>query len=386
MADRWTNERDREWRERGARYEDWRDRQGRRTEGYGRAGEGRSWEDEDDYSSRMGVTSGGAVYQSGRGGGRETPRFASQDYTGGRQGGERDRGAYGQGRGYGQGYRGESAAQERQRRYPADRSRFDDDDQPAFAYFERYEARSWDLDDERQAARDYERPGAERYGAERREDRYARGREEHEEARHRGERRDHDEHRGEGAGDFLQRAGERISNWFRGDNLMHGSREEDRDEGRYYRSDYGRERRPLHRGVGPKGYQRSDERISDEVHQRLTDDPWIDASEIDVEVKSGEVTLTGHVDNREAKHRAERLIEDLSGVRHVQNNLRVNPNAGLTSAGRGYGSSVLEAQMRRNEQATDPGNNGVSGLSGRTSTGAAAERSTTDGESGGKRS
>ena len=76
--------------------------------------------------------------------------------------------------------------------------------------------------------------------------------------------------------------------------------------------------------------------------------------------------------------RAERLIEDLSGVRHVQNNLRVNPHAGLTGAGRGFGSSALEAEMRRNEQAADPGNRGASGLSGRTSTGAAADRSTPD--------
>jgi len=62
-------------------------------------------------------------------------------------------------------------------------------------------------------------------------------------------------------------------------------------------------------------------------------------------------------------------------VRHVQNNLRVDPNAGFTGAGRGFGSSALEAEMRRNELATSQGNEGVSGA-GRTSAGAAAERST----------
>jgi hypothetical protein len=67
------------------------------------------------------------------------------------------------------------------------------------------------------------------------------------------------------------------------------------------------------------------------------------------------VTLSGHVENREAKHRAERLIEDLSGVRHVQNNLRVKPGAGLTGAGQGFGSSALEAEMRRDAQGTEPG-------------------------------
>jgi hypothetical protein len=112
------------------------------------------------------------------------------------------------------------------------------------------------------------------------------------------------------------------------------------------------------------------------VHDRLTDDPWLDASDIQVAVDHGEVTLSGHVDNREAKHRAERLVEDLSGVRHVQNNLRVDPNATFTGAGRGFGSSALEAEMRRNELAESPGNLGASGASGRTSTGAEAERST----------
>src|SRR5207253_1498766 len=127
--------------------------------------------------------------------------------------------------------------------------------------------------------------------------------------------------------------------------------EEERNAPRHYREDFGREARPIpdpdHRGHGPRGYRRSDERISDEIHQRLTDDPWLDASNIEVEVKGGEVTLNGRVDNREAKHRAERLIEELSGVSHVQNNLRVDARAGLTGAGRGFGSSALEAEMRR---------------------------------------
>ena len=157
---------------------------------------------------------------------------------------------------------------------------------------------------------------------------------------------------GERHEDFLQRAGERISAWFRG-----GHHEAVEDERRYD------ELRPArgHRGRGPKGYQRTDARITEDVSDRLTEDPWLDASEIEVEVKAGEVTLSGHVDNREAKHRAERLIEDLSGVRHVQNNLRVDPNAAFTGAGRGFGSSALEAEMRRNELANSPANHGSAG-------------------------
>jgi len=43
-----------------------------------------------------------------------------------------------------------------------------------------------------------------------------------------------------------------------------------------------------------------------------------------VSVSSGEVTLDGTVPSREHKRRAEDLVDSLSGVKHVQNNLRVN--------------------------------------------------------------
>jgi len=78
-----------------------------------------------------------------------------------------------------------------------------------------------------------------------------------------------------------------------------------------------------HRGLGPKGYQRSDERIREDVCERLTDDPFIDASDIEVEVKGREVTLSGTVASRGLRRRAEDLAELASGVAHVQNNLRV---------------------------------------------------------------
>ena len=60
----------------------------------------------------------------------------------------------------------------------------------------------------------------------------------------------------------------------------------------------------------------------------------------------GEITLSGTVDSREAKHRAERCVEDIAGVNHVQNNLRLDRGSVLTNPGRGYGDSVLEHQMR----------------------------------------
>lgn len=130
---------------------------------------------------------------------------------------------------------------------------------------------------------------------------------------------------------FWDRATERVASWF----------------GEY--DDDGRERDARHaghRGRGPQGYKRSDERINDEAHERLTDDAWLDASNISLSVSGGEVTLSGTVTEREAKHRAERIIENLSGVTHVQNNLRVERGNYLTRSGSGFGDSAHEAQMR----------------------------------------
>ena len=87
-----------------------------------------------------------------------------------------------------------------------------------------------------------------------------------------------------------------------------------------------------HRGRGPQGYQRPDDRIVDDVIARLTDDDHVDASEILVIVENGEVTLTGNVPDRRMKHRAEDLVADASGVREVHNRIRVDD--GAASAGR----------------------------------------------------
>ncbi len=94
-----------------------------------------------------------------------------------------------------------------------------------------------------------------------------------------------------------------------------------------------------HRGRGPKNYTRSDERIRDDVNDRLTDDAWLDASEIEVLVKDGEVTLSGAVSSRDDKRRAEDLADQVSGAKHVQNNLRVQPQ-GETSSGSTFGGST----------------------------------------------
>lgn len=85
-----------------------------------------------------------------------------------------------------------------------------------------------------------------------------------------------------------------------------------------YGQDFGR-----HRGHGPRDYTRSDARVHEDVCDHLSEDGYVDARDIIVLVSNGEVTLSGTVPERTHKRRAEDLAEGISGVRNVQNNLRV---------------------------------------------------------------
>ncbi|MBB6097379.1 hypothetical protein HNR42_000793 [Deinobacterium chartae] len=78
-----------------------------------------------------------------------------------------------------------------------------------------------------------------------------------------------------------------------------------------------------HYGRGPKNYRRSDERIRDEINDELTDHGDIDATNIEVSVQDGEVTLSGTVPDRMQKRMAEDLAETIRGVKDVHNRLRV---------------------------------------------------------------
>ncbi|MFZ5719437.1 MAG: BON domain-containing protein [Pseudomonadota bacterium] len=343
MAGRWSDEYDWRERERSARYRD--DRYDNPGDERRRGGEGRSWGDRDRV---FGEHEYGAAYNrpapgrsadwqdpdyggvspamrrgeyeagSGRGGRRRGGRhgLSSQDYTrGGRYYGDDGRGpVYREeydlgGRGYGPVPRGYDEGH-RFGTHEADARWAREMRRPVSGGTGGY---------------DYERG----YGdAGRADDRHDDGFEE----------------RAHEAGEFFRRTGRRIADWFSG--------EDDHDyEDRSYRG---------RRGLGPKGYQRSDERISEDVHQRLTDDSWLDASHINVSVSGGEVTLSGTVEDRESKHRAERIVEDLSGVTHVQNNLRVDRGGFLTRPTRGFGDSAQEAGMASSEQvrAVTDGDNG----------------------------
>jgi osmotically-inducible protein OsmY len=76
-------------------------------------------------------------------------------------------------------------------------------------------------------------------------------------------------------------------------------------------------------GRGPRNYKRGDARIQEDINERLTQHGHIDATDIEVTVQNGEVTLKGHVDNRQAKRMAEELVEGISGVKDVTNQIKV---------------------------------------------------------------
>jgi hypothetical protein len=82
-----------------------------------------------------------------------------------------------------------------------------------------------------------------------------------------------------------------------------------------------------HSGRGPQGYRRSDERIHEEVCDRLTAHGHVDATEIEVQVKDGEVTLIGKVEDRRQKREAENVAEGVRGVVDVHNQLRLGAKA-----------------------------------------------------------
>lgn len=76
-------------------------------------------------------------------------------------------------------------------------------------------------------------------------------------------------------------------------------------------------------GRGPSGYRRADERIQEELNDRLTWDPSVDATDLTVKVSDGVATLSGHVRDRWMKRRAEDLADSIRGVKDVHNQIMV---------------------------------------------------------------
>ena len=113
---------------------------------------------------------------------------------------------------------------------------------------------------------------------------------------------------------------------------------------------------------GPKGWQRSDERILDDVCQQLADEPGIDPTDVSVAVSAGRVALTGTVPDRGMKYRIEDLVESRSGVLEVDNRLRV-ARAGAASTMAGAAMGLATTTDARGAGDAPPGSRG--GLLGR---------------------
>jgi len=184
--------------------------------------------------------------------------------------------------------------------------------------------RDYDTDYGRTTSRFYGRSGYE-YGR----DEYDRDDDDRDERGEYGRRALHgrgDDREGRGRG-WWDRAADEVLSWFGGPEGERGGRREDPRGGR---AAHGAGK---FRGRGPRNYSRSDERIREEVCDHLTDNEWLDASDVEVHVTAGEVVLSGAVDSRYAKRLAEGIAESVSGVTNVSNNLRVhNYQAVETSA------------------------------------------------------
>jgi len=151
---------------------------------------------------------------------------------------------------------------------------------------------------------------------------------------------------GHGNRDWWDRTRDEVSSWF-GDDDAERRRNADRST------------TGAHKGKGPKGYTRSDDRIREDVHDRLSDDPYVDASDIEIKIENGEVVLTGNVSDRDQKRRAEDIAESISGVRNVENRIRVKQEHG----------QYADANNRRGNYSGYTGNtNDMSGIGNESGT------------------
>jgi hypothetical protein len=117
----------------------------------------------------------------------------------------------------------------------------------------------------------------------------------------------------------------------------HGRMGDDNDKGLLQRAGEWIERKI---GKAPKGYSRSDERIREDVCDRLMQRWEVDASDVDVQVKDGEVILSGIVGERRAKRVIEDIAEDVLGVKDVTNHIKVKHDRDNRTSGTDDGSKI----------------------------------------------
>jgi osmotically-inducible protein OsmY len=144
---------------------------------------------------------------------------------------------------------------------------------------------------------------------------------------------------------------------------------------------------PSHAGKGPKGYTRSDERLKEDISERLTRDPNVDASDIGIDARNGNVTLTGSVADRRTKHYVEDLCEDCYGVQDIDNRLTVRPRSSRQQSGSGSpGGSNIDSGLSYTGQSAASGTSGSKASTGSASGASSPAGSGSSGEDGGSRS
>lgn len=103
--------------------------------------------------------------------------------------------------------------------------------------------------------------------------------------------------------------------------------------------------------ASPKGYTRPDDRIREDLCERLAHAGRVDVREVEVAVSEGWVTLSGTVPARSQKYRIEDIAASVYGVKDVENRIRVLPGSGDT---------------RWTAQSSQPGLTGQLGRAGQT--------------------
>jgi hypothetical protein len=136
--------------------------------------------------------------------------------------------------------------------------------------------------------------------------------------------------------------------------------------GRSFESDYGMPRRESQFGKGPKGYARSDERLKEDISERLMRDHDVDASDIDIEVRNGKVTLSGSIADRRLKHYVEDTVEQCLGVQDIDNRLVVRgaSRAGSDGASTFAGQAASTGTTGSRASTTTPGSGSLGGSTG----------------------
>ncbi|HET8540692.1 MAG TPA: BON domain-containing protein [Anaeromyxobacter sp.] len=110
-------------------------------------------------------------------------------------------------------------------------------------------------------------------------------------------------------------------------------------------------------GRGPKGYKRSDERIREDVSERIARS-GVNAEDVEVKVERAEVTLSGFVDGREDKRLLEDLADDVFGVEEVHDHLRLRREPRTESqtftAGQGQAQGAPGQSAQRGQPGGQP--------------------------------